>query len=137
MLIPCPECQKPVSEAAPTCPGCGFVLSPAIVAEQKEKKRKGEQVGAVVFIGFAVILFLVCSGAFSSSSSSSGSSSPASSSSSNTASTSGPVFASDKERLEWRYQSGLPMTEEDKQYQLSKVKEEFDTIKASERSVGY
>lgn len=25
-LISCPECKGPVSESAPTCPKCGFVL---------------------------------------------------------------------------------------------------------------
>lgn len=29
MLIKCPECQKDVSDTAPNCPGCGFVLKPA------------------------------------------------------------------------------------------------------------
>jgi hypothetical protein len=29
MLINCPECQREISDAAPSCPGCGYMLKPA------------------------------------------------------------------------------------------------------------
>jgi hypothetical protein len=32
MLIKCPECQRDVSDTAPSCPGCGYVLAAAPVA---------------------------------------------------------------------------------------------------------
>ncbi len=135
MLIQCPECKKPVSEAAPACPGCGFTFSPAVIAAQKETKRKAEQsasVFTVFFVGAIVVLFLVCSGVFSpkSNSSSSPTTSPTD--------TGTPAFANDKERLEWRsQQSYLPMNEEDKQYELGKLKAEYDKIKNSDRTVGH
>jgi TM2 domain-containing membrane protein YozV len=28
MLIKCPECQREVSDTAPSCPGCGYVFKP-------------------------------------------------------------------------------------------------------------
>lgn len=27
MLVPCPECRKPVSDSAPTCPQCGHPIA--------------------------------------------------------------------------------------------------------------
>ncbi len=33
MLISCPECSREVSDSAPSCPGCGFVLKTAPAAE--------------------------------------------------------------------------------------------------------
>ncbi len=68
MLIQCPECKKPVSEAAPACPGCGFTFNPAVIAAQKETNRKAEQSAGVFtmfFLGAVVVLFLMCSGVFS------------------------------------------------------------------------
>ncbi len=135
MLIQCPECQQHVSEAAPACPGCGFTFNPAVIAAQKETKRKAEQsasVFTVFFVGAVVVLFLMCSGVFTpkSNSSSSPTTSPISIDT--------PAFANDKERLEWRsQQSYLPMNEEDKQYELGKLKAEYDKIKNSDRTVGH
>jgi TM2 domain-containing membrane protein YozV len=28
MLIKCPECERDISDTAPACPGCGYVLAP-------------------------------------------------------------------------------------------------------------
>ncbi len=126
MLILCPECQKPVSEAAPACPACGFTLSADIVEAQKVKKRESEQGAAVVvavIFGCLVLLFLIFSGVFSPS----GSSSPATS----------PAFANDKERLEWRSQHNVPMNDEDIRYEQRKLMEAAEKIKASEYSVGH
>ncbi len=131
-LIPCPECQKPVSEAASACPACGFTLSPDVIATQKERKRKSDRDGTafgMIFIGLFVLLFLICSGVFSPKSSSSDSSSSATS-------TSSPAFASDKERLEWRSQNHVPMNAEDVRYEQDKLMEAAKKIKASEYSVG-
>jgi|SRR5579872_5746817 len=30
MLVNCPECGRQISDQAPACPGCGFVLTPAV-----------------------------------------------------------------------------------------------------------
>jgi len=63
-LISCPECQKPVSEAARACPGCGFTFTPDVVAAQKLKKQKNEQAAGLLGVGFLVIMILLCSGVF-------------------------------------------------------------------------
>ncbi len=134
MLIQCPECQQHVSEAAPACPGCGFTFNPAVIAAQKETKRKAEQsasVFTVFFVGAVVVLFLMCSGVFTpkSNSSSSPTTSPISIDT--------PAFANDKERLEWRSQNHVPMNDEDIRYEQDKLMEAAKKIKASERPVGY
>ena len=133
MLIQCPECQQHVSEAAPACPGCGFTFNPAVIAAQKETKRKAEQsasVFTVFFVGAVVVLFLMCSGVFTpkSNSSSSPTTSPISIDT--------PAFANDKERLEWRSQNHVPMNDEDIRYEQDKLMEAAKKIKASERPVG-
>lgn len=48
MLIPCPECERSVSDRAPTCPGCGFPIA-AHVAElaataELDRDRKTREV---------------------------------------------------------------------------------------------
>lgn len=39
MLIPCPECERQVSDRAKACPECGFPISEH-VAEQRELERR-------------------------------------------------------------------------------------------------
>jgi hypothetical protein len=39
-LIPCPECNRQVSEMAPQCPGCGYPVATA-VGTQKPKPSGG------------------------------------------------------------------------------------------------
>ncbi|MFZ1934351.1 MAG: zinc ribbon domain-containing protein [Thermoguttaceae bacterium] len=70
-LINCPECKKPVSETAAACPGCGFALTPDIVAVLKEKKQKEGQVGVLIALGVFLVFVVLCSGVFTSSPSSS------------------------------------------------------------------
>jgi hypothetical protein len=41
MLIPCPECERQVSDRAKACPDCGFPVSEH-VAEQRELARRAE-----------------------------------------------------------------------------------------------
>lgn len=36
MLIPCPECQRPVSDRAHACPGCGFPVAEALHPQAPE-----------------------------------------------------------------------------------------------------
>ena len=59
-LIKCPECQKLISEAAHACPGCGFTLTPDIVAAQQEDKEAKERAGKsgcfVICILFVILL---------------------------------------------------------------------------------
>ena len=31
MLIKCPECNRDVSDSAPSCPNCGYVLKPTVL----------------------------------------------------------------------------------------------------------
>ncbi len=76
-LIQCPDCSRQVSDAAPTCPGCGRPLKQAVAAvgfgapsaaavrqagagpvliEQTSKKLKLQQLiaGAIFVLGFVV-----------------------------------------------------------------------------------
>ena len=75
-LINCPECRKPVSEAANACPRCGFTFTPDLVAAQKVKMEKAQQAGGLIALGLFVFMLLICSGVFTSSSSSSSSPAP-------------------------------------------------------------
>jgi hypothetical protein len=59
-LINCPECRKPVSEAANACPGCGFTLTPDVVAVQKRKGKANEQRGMVGCGTLVVLMLLIC-----------------------------------------------------------------------------
>jgi hypothetical protein len=42
-LIYCPECRKRISESAIACPHCGYMLTPEVVAAQKEEEAKAAQ----------------------------------------------------------------------------------------------
>jgi hypothetical protein len=60
-LSPCPECQKDVSDKAPTCPGCGVPL-PAMALSAAARRRRlslllGAVLAAVVVGGALVVLF--------------------------------------------------------------------------------
>jgi len=80
-MIRCPECQKPISESAYACPGCGCTLTPDIAATQKVKKQQSEQVALIVVGGIFLLTIVFCSGVLTSSSSSPTSVSPSSASS--------------------------------------------------------
>ena len=71
MLIKCPECQRDISDTAPSCPGCGFVLRPTVPIAQsknktlislpafrKSKAAKGGANGCLIGIGVAAVLFV-------------------------------------------------------------------------------
>ena len=73
-LINCPACRKPVSEAASSCPSCGFPAHCEVVATQKAIKQKAEQVSVGFVLGGAgvfLVLFFLCSGVSTSQQSSS------------------------------------------------------------------
>ena len=74
MLIKCPECQRDVSDAAPSCPGCGYILNaqaappllsrfqdlPSYHAPPVSKAAGGQLwwvfgIAAVIVIGIAVL----------------------------------------------------------------------------------
>ena len=63
LLINSPVCQKPVSEAANSCPCCGFPLTSDVVAAQKVTKQKADQADKiatmVVFNIFAVFVAII------------------------------------------------------------------------------
>jgi hypothetical protein len=64
-LINCPECEKAVSETATVCPGCGFTLTPDVVAALKDKKQKETQEATLQSygcIGVLILAILVCCG---------------------------------------------------------------------------
>jgi hypothetical protein len=70
-LINCPECHKPISDAAQACPNCGFTLTPDVVALQKvnaqNAKRHGDIISLVV-VSAGVVWAAFSGGAFRSSS---------------------------------------------------------------------
>ena len=37
MLINCPECERQVSDMAPSCPNCGYVLKSSMISEAERK----------------------------------------------------------------------------------------------------
>ena len=72
MLIKCPECQRDISDTAPSCPGCGFVLRQTVrvatsktktlislPAFRKSKAAKGGGKGCLIGIGVAASLFVL------------------------------------------------------------------------------
>jgi hypothetical protein len=61
-LINCPECRKPVSETAATCPSCGFGLSPEVVATQKAKQQTEGTIIGVGCLGVLILFVVMCSG---------------------------------------------------------------------------
>lgn len=61
-LFGCPECGKRISEHAAACSDCGFSLTPAIVAEHKEKQKASERLMGVIVIGSMLIGWAICSG---------------------------------------------------------------------------
>jgi len=50
-LIPCPACARQVSEAAPTCPGCGHPIAAQRTATFKDALTRPESVKS----GFTVL----------------------------------------------------------------------------------
>jgi hypothetical protein len=72
-LIPCPECNKSVSDSAPACPQCGSPLTVEVVEAQKRKESErleterklqlGCQLGcgAILFLVFGFVLFAMWS----------------------------------------------------------------------------
>ena len=58
-LINCPECNKEISELAPTCPQCGAPTKAGAKQAKKEKtSKRGNIQGAGCLI---IILAIVCS----------------------------------------------------------------------------
>ena len=50
MLLPCPECEREVSDKAEACPGCGFPIAKH-VAQQTQEKRAAHVRGTRKQIG--------------------------------------------------------------------------------------
>ena len=74
-LIKCPECGKQISEKAPNCPNCGFVLSDEHEQKECENKMPGKgmfmgclDVGcmSIVWIVIVIIAFIFILGGISS-----------------------------------------------------------------------
>jgi hypothetical protein len=58
-LIPCPECSKSISEAADSCPKCGWRLIPEKVLEIKEnqgQQPKNLRLGCIVIVAILAAL---------------------------------------------------------------------------------
>ncbi len=67
-MITCPECRKKISEAADSCPKCGYKLTPEKVAEIKKKELRSLGIGCLIIIVVAIIIAIASHfGAFSSS----------------------------------------------------------------------
>lgn len=56
-LITCPDCERSISDAAPTCPGCGRAMRVTTVVELTDKKYKRLMLGgvAIFVLGFVVM----------------------------------------------------------------------------------
>ena len=54
-IIQCPECKKEISDSAPSCPSCGYVLNPAPVEVVVRKKGIG-CIGLFFIILFGLII---------------------------------------------------------------------------------
>jgi hypothetical protein len=58
-FINCPQCRKIIREDANACPGCGIVLTPEVVAVQKQKnKEAGMLLGAGLFLFICIGVFV-------------------------------------------------------------------------------
>ena len=56
-LIICPECRKKISDAADSCPTCGYKLTPEKIAAIKKKGNVGcFIVGFIIFIVFIIFI---------------------------------------------------------------------------------
>jgi hypothetical protein len=58
MLIECPECKRQISDAAPSCPGCGYVLSKpqgATELSPAPPAQSGSMGSAPVFLAIATV----------------------------------------------------------------------------------
>lgn len=53
-LIKCPECQKEISDTAPSCPNCGKILNAFTATRPKKKKR----IWIWVLVGFVLVVFM-------------------------------------------------------------------------------
>jgi len=63
-LIQCPECKKSISEAASSCPKCGYVLTPEKIAEIKKNQKdlqKKAGIGCLSLIGIIVLISIFSS----------------------------------------------------------------------------
>lgn len=54
-LIKCPECQKEVSDSAPTCPHCGIAIAKKQVRKKKPVQKKKQAPGLLGWIGIIVV----------------------------------------------------------------------------------
>ena len=54
-MITCPECKKKISETAASCPHCGYVLTPEMVAKIKKKEQQGCVGCLAIFLIFAIV----------------------------------------------------------------------------------
>jgi hypothetical protein len=57
-MIDCPECSKPVSDMAPTCPNCGVVIASMTAA--KKKRTLGSHILTIsvgVILASAILMF--------------------------------------------------------------------------------
>jgi zinc ribbon protein len=62
-MIPCPECNQPVSDLAPSCPNCGVLLAPrpepSLAAPKAPAKKTGcWTIGCAVLAGLFLIVFI-------------------------------------------------------------------------------
>ena len=60
-LVSCPECEKEVSDKAPSCPNCGVVIAKdnALKPPEDFKKSKTEKLSAAVYGFLKFILYLL------------------------------------------------------------------------------
>lgn len=61
-LIECPECKKMISDSAPTCPNCGYLMSNQVELENKFTEisdPKYNKVGGVVCITLGILSILL------------------------------------------------------------------------------
>lgn len=131
-LINCPECWKPVSEAADACPRCNFTFTPDVVAAQKAKRQKTQQVAGLIALGFFAFTILICSGVFTSSSSS-----PSAPSSSSTSISSGSHYddATDSQLKDLPCLRGY--SDREKEQIISASKKLTNAVNELERQRGY
>lgn len=64
-LISCPECRQPVSDQAPACPHCGYVINHGndpVVRSMNNWRLARFLVSFLFFVAIAVIILVMSSG---------------------------------------------------------------------------
>lgn len=57
-MITCPDCKRDISDAAPSCPGCGRPMK-ATAAPKEVKARSGIMDGVNIGCGIFIVLPLI------------------------------------------------------------------------------